>query len=380
MTSRQPIGTRTRRGAAVATAALLSTVVLASCTSASAARLDVSHKPFVLSAVTGVKRVAQLTGHDSLNSTARFEIAGQDLGSMFQADGKTWFVFGDTFGQRDPGFTGGGGGEWRSNTMAYTTDTDPTDGIRLDGWIVGDDGRAKELLPSEKVDNSEMTVIPTYGFGVGSTMYLAFMSVKHWGDPGEWETNSGGLARSTDGGQTWRKLDSPRWSGDSHFVQVSVATIGDDLFFWGVTHGRFGGVRLMKVPEEKVEDRSAYRYFTGLDQAGAPQWSADEAAATTIVKDTVGELSVVWNAHLSRWLMTYSNGGTGDVSIREGVNPWGPWGAAIPLVTAAAVPGLYAPYQLPQYVGNGGATIYFTLSIWNPYNVYWFKADLVSEP
>jgi hypothetical protein len=26
---------------------------------------------------------------------------------------------------------------------------------------------------------------------------------------------------------------------------------------------------------------------------------------------------------------------------------------------------------------NSGGTIYFTLSAWDPYNVYWYKADLV---
>src|SRR5689334_311328 len=139
----------------VASAMLAAVAGLPACSAgASPPRAD-----FRLTGVTNVVRVAQVTGPDSPNRTDRVGFAGGDLGSMFTARGRTWFVFGDTFGQRDPGFTGGGGGEWRSNTMAWTTDTDPTDGIRLDGWIVGDDGRAKELLPSEKVDNSEMTVI-----------------------------------------------------------------------------------------------------------------------------------------------------------------------------------------------------------------------------
>ena len=334
-------------------------------------------EPFVLSGIANVTRVAQLTGPDSPNRTDRYGVAGTDLGSMFEADGKVWFVFGDTFGERDPGFTGGGGREWRSNTMAYSTDTDPTDGITLDGFIASDDGRAKELLPSEKIDHSEMTVIPTYGFAANGAMYLAFMSVRHWGLPGEWETNYGGLAKSTDGGRTWTKLDRPRWGGDNNFVQVSVTAVGGHLYFWGVTHGRFGGVRLMRVPQRQVEDQRAYRYFAGTDRNGDPKWSPDEARARTIVQDTVGELSVVWNARLSRWLMTYTNGGGAGASIREGINPWGPWGDPVTLVSAQDVPGLYSPYQLPKYVGNGGSTIYFTLSVWDPYNVYWYKADLV---
>lgn len=330
--------------------------------------------PFVLTGVSGVRQVAQVTGPDSPNRTDRFGVAGQDLGSMFQADGRTWFVFGDTFGHREPGFTGGGGDDWRSNTLAFSTDTDPTDGIRLDGYIVDGDGHAKELLSSEKVDGSEMTVIPTSGFAANGAMYLAYMSVRHWGEPGEWETNASGLAKSVDHGQTWTKLASPTWPGDGNFVQVSVAHLDGDLYFWGVTHGRFGGVQLMKVAEADVESSAAYRYFSGT--AEHPAWSADPAEARTIVDDTVGELSVQWNAGLNRWLMAYTNGGPASVSLREGVTPWGPWGDAITLASQSDIPGLYAPYLAPT---NTGKTIYFALSIWGPYNVFWFKADLVSR-
>ncbi|ASW57456.1 carbohydrate-binding protein [Plantactinospora sp. KBS50] len=365
---------RHRRWALSSAVLALAVVAASGCTGGDARPVE----PFVLNSVANVAQVAQLTGPDSINHTDRFDVAGQDLGSMFEADGRTWFVFGDTFGEREPGLTGGGGTRWRSNAMAWSTDTDPTDGIRLDGYLLDEQGGAAEVLPSEKIDQREMTVIPTYGFAANGAMYLAFMSVRHWGDPGEWETNFAGLARSRDQGRTWVKLDHPRWSGDSNFVQVSVVNRDGDLYFWGVTHGRFGGVRLMKVAEADVEKQGAYRYFAGTDDDGRPRWSADEAAATTIVQDTVGELSVVWNSYLSRWLMTYSNGGSTDVSIREGVNPWGPWGAEIPLVTQEAVPGLYAPYQSPISGTDGGATIYFTLSVWGPYNVYWFKADLVS--
>ena len=336
-----------------------------------------AHDPFVLTGVRDVTRIAAVTGPDSPNKTDRFEVAGQDLGSMFEAGGKTWFVFGDTFGKREPGFTGGGGDEWRSNTLAYSTDTNLNDGIKLDGYIVDDRGWAKELLPSEKVDNVEMTVIPTFGFAANGAMYLAYMSVRHWGEPGEWETNNAGFAKSKDGGQTWTMLSAPTWSGDSNFVQVSVTLHDSDLYFWGVTHGRFHGVQLMKVAEKDVESPAAYRYFAGAGDDGEPIWSADQGAAKTIVDDTVGELSVVWNDHLSRWLMTYSNGGNGDTSLREGITPWGPWSDAMTLVSKSDVPGLYAPYVSPLAAANSGSTIYFTLSVWDPYNVYWYKAELV---
>lgn len=355
-------------------------LVLAGCSSNEDARmLSTKDLPSALAGVTNVRQVAQLTGPRSLNKTSRYEVAGQDLGSMFEADGKTWFVFGDTFGQRDPGMTGGGGTEWRSNTMAYTNDTNPADGIRFDGYIADDQGWAKELIGSKKVDGDEMTTIPTYGFEANGAMYLDYMSVKHWGDPGEWETNYAGLAKSSDHGKTWKKLAAPRWGGTSNFVQVSVTKVGDELYFWGVTHGRFGQVKLMKVAQKDVEKQSAYRYYTGTASNGAPRWSSDIDAATVVAHGTVGELSVVWNDYLQRWLMTYTDGDGAGALISDSAHPWGPWSTPKTLVSASDVPGLYAPFMLPQYTENGGRTIYFTLSKWDPYNVYWYRADLKKE-
>ena len=335
--------------------------------------------PFVLAGVRDVVQVSQLTGPSSANKTGRFEVAGQDLGSMFQAAGRTWFVFGDTFSRLTPGMTGGGAGAglWRSNTLAYTTDMDPTNGITLDGYVVEGTGSAKELLPAKQVDNVEFAVIPTYGFAANGAMYLDYMSVKHFRSATEWETNYSGLAKSTDGGETWKKLAAPRWPGNSNFIQVSVAKVDGDLYFWGVTRGRLGGVQLMKVRERDVEKQGAYRYFTGLTADGAPRWSASISAAKTIVDPPVGELSVVWNSYLDRWLMTYSDRGIA-AAIREAAAPWGPWSDAKTLVSAASS-GLYAPYMLPQYTTNHGRTIYFTLSKWGPYNVFWYRADLVKK-
>jgi hypothetical protein len=333
--------------------------------------------------VSGVEQLGQVTGADSPAKTDQYGVYGTDLGSMFQADGKTWFVFGDTFGEREAGMTGGGGSFWRSNTLGYTTDTDPSDGITLDGMIVDDLGLATELLPSKKVDNDEMTVIPTHGFAANGAMYIHWMSVRHWGVPGEWEVNDAGLAKSTDHGQTWKVLDEPRWDGDSNFVQVSpfhVTENGADwLYFWGITHGRFAGAALAKVEASKVEDPAAWRYFTKADAAGTPQWSDSPDDAALVVDDTVGELSVVWNDYLDRWIMTYLREGDGVV-IREGINPWGPWGDPITVVGAGDVPGPYAPFMAPNYTSDGGRTIYFALSIWDPYNVFWYKAELTKDP
>jgi hypothetical protein len=364
---------------------LLIALALAGC-AGNAALTPVEHPvqqnaPFVLQGIKGVKQVARLIGADSINKTDRYGVAGADLGSMFNLGDKTYFVFGDTFGVRPPGMSGGGGDDWRSNVMAVSSDSDPSDGITFDRFLADSANHANELIPAARQDGVEITRIPTHGVAVGPAMYLYFMSVKHWGDAGKWDANYAGVSKSTDGGEHWTVVPDLQWPGTSNFIQVSPYKIKNsdgtvDIYFWCIPSGRFGGVKVMKVPETEIEHLGSYRYFAGTDGAGAPIWSPEMAKAAPVVNDTVGELSVVWNTYLNRWLMTYLRGG-GNVVIREGLNPWGPWGEPIDLVTQAGFPGLYGPYMNPKYVEDGGQTIYFCLSQWGPYAVYWMKAYLV---
>ncbi|WP_169082490.1 DUF4185 domain-containing protein [Paenibacillus sp. PL91] len=342
--------------------------------------LDGSGKTFQLQSVTGLQQVAQLTGKDSMNGTDRYAVSGTDLGSMFQAGDRSYFVFGDTFGDREDGSTGAGGSFWRSNTLAYSTDIDPSDGIMFDGMITDDIGLAKELLPSKKIDFDEMTKIPTHGVSANDSLYLYYMSVNHWGDPGQWDVNYSSLAKSSDDGENWTLMDEVKWPGDSHFIQVSPYKVpngedGSDIYFWCIPSGRFGGVKLMKVNEALIEDLNAYDYFAGTDNKGEPIWSKSIADAELVVDDKAGELSVIWNPYLESWIMTYLKEGQGVV-MREGLTPWGPWSETTLLVSSTEYPGLYGPYMNPRYMEDEGRTIYFTLSLWEPYNVFWFKATL----
>ncbi|GAA2869926.1 DUF4185 domain-containing protein [Microbacterium arabinogalactanolyticum] len=339
-------------------------------------------KPFVLAGISDVTEIAQLTGPGAMNDTASVGVAGTDLGSMVNVGERTFFLFGDTFGERDPDSVGGQGGFWRSNVAAWTTDDDPTDGITFDGWHVDDIGLAAALVEGDHDSNDiggEVTKIPTYGFTVGDDMYVSYMSVSHWGDPGAWDANYSALITSSDGGDSWHPVPGVRWPGDSNFVQFATAHVTDGgtdyVYIWGIRSGRFGGVQLMRVRSERsaVESQSGYEYFAGADGA-QPHWSADMTDAVTVLEGTIGELSVMWSAYLDRWIMTYSD--AGNAYIREGTTPWGPWGEPIELASASDYPGLYSPYLNPRYTSADGRSVYFTLSLWGPYNVFWFSARL----
>jgi hypothetical protein len=327
-----------------------------------------------LKGVSEVEMVARLVGEGAVNDTGgKWGVYGTDLGSMFDKDGKLYLVFGDTFGCCIPGSGGPGNAtDWRSSAVAITTDRDPQDGLTFDEMLTDRPGHARQILSKSSGD---VTVIPTNGVAIGGQMILHYMAVKRWGEPGAWELNESGLSVSVDDGQTWKKDTGVKWPGDSHFGQVAFVKSGETLYLFGIPGGRYGGARLARVPQEKVLDPSSYEYFAGM-KGSETLWSADEPSAVEVVPAPVGELSVMWNGYLERWIMTYLDDTRDQIMIREASELWGPWGPALLMVSSQAYPGLYGAYLHPWYVENEGETIYFTMSQWGPYAVFWMKARL----
>jgi hypothetical protein len=306
--------------------------------------------------------VAQLTGEHSINKTgSRFGVDGADLGHTFVYDGKIYMIFGDSFGVVKS--------DWRSNVASVISDDDPSDGLTFDRMIEDAPGHAKELLPSKKLDGDEITVIPTYGIAVGDRMYLHYMSVHRWGAPGHWDLNSSGLAYSDDGGETWTKDPSASWPGDSNFGQVAITQVDDQVYFFGIPGGRYGGVKLARTDQNNLLDVDTYEYWDGAS------WiRGNEQAGQLILPAPVGELSVRWNSHYKKWIMMYLNETKFGVVLRTADCLTGPWSDEQLIATSDDYPQLYAPYLLPRW--NDGPEIYFTMSQFGPYNVFLMETKL----
>lgn len=315
-----------------------------------------------------VKVVSQLTGEVSLNRTAeRWGVHGTDLGHMFWHEGRLYMVFGDTFGEG-----GLGGKHWRSNVMARVADPDPRSGLPFETMITDAKGRAKELIPSKKVNGIEKTVIPTYGVSAGGRMYLHYMSVRRWGDGGgQWEVGHSGLAYSDDEGATWVKPPEATWPGGGGFDQVAMVNTGGYVYSLGIPQGRFGGVRLRRVPEADMLHPDRHEYWNGNG------WTKDPGAAAVIVPPPVGELSVLWSAHHRRWIMTYLNSDSRAVVLRTAPALAGPWSGEQVLLSAEEFPGLYGPFLVPGQ--EAGEELWFTLSLWGKYNVFLAHARIETE-
>lgn len=332
--------------------------------------------------------VEWVTGPNSPNQTLqRFGISGTDLGIPWDngdpGNPQVLMAFGDTFG-----YCRIQGEQWRKNVLLRSQDRDLSRGISVSPGVVGNPysgspvlqpNFSKQIIPVLKVAARQDSMIPTAGIAVGRNQYLNFMSVKQWGRDGEWSTNYSAIAMSKDNGENWGvypgtiRSSAPDnvpgvryYPGNENFQQGAFLRGGDGyLYSYGTPAARGGAVYLSRVPENFVPDLTKYQYWndSGNWVAGNP------AAATPVVPGPVGEMSVQYNTYLNSYLMLYGNGGSGanNVVARTAPAPQGPWSAEQTLVSHGQIPGgIYAPFLHPWSTGKD---VYFTLSLWNAYDV-----------
>lgn len=339
------------------------------------------------------------TGQPTINATetaARFW--GTDLGTSFEHDGKTVFLFGDTHA------AGGLERKRDRDIVATSTTANPDDCLKLD-FITDADGGYRPLTVAG-VSGGEFSV-PTGGFSAGGQMYAVVTTDR----TAEMVMGRSVLARSDNGGRDFTPLYD---FSTKHFINVAFAKGSEPtLFAFGSGNYRQSDVRLAVMDEANPGDRSAIRYFAGTDARGEPTWSADEAeAAPMLDQSCVGELSVAWNGDLGKWVMMYNCGATkSQILVRTADKAWGPWSAPQVVFDADKDGGMctfmhdpegkcgdkltdphspqtagdpYAPYMIARFakgVPGEQADIYFLMSTWNPYNVVLMKARLkLDEP
>jgi hypothetical protein len=329
--------------------------------------------------------VEWVTGPSSPNRTLeRFGISGTDLGIPWDngdgANRQVLYAFGDTFG-----YCRLEGQQWRKNVLFRSQDRDLSNGVAVEPGVPGNrysgspvqqQGLSREILPGYKWAQDQEGMIPTAGISVGGKQYLNFMSIKQWGRDGEWSTNYSAIAVSPDNGEHWgiypqtvrssspENVPGARYvPGNENFQQGAFLRGGDGyVYSFGTPAARGGAAHLARVPERFLPDVTKYQYW---NDSGA--WVPnDPSAATPVIPGPVGEMSAQYNSYLKKFLVLYSNGAN-DVVARTAPAPQGPWSAEQPLVSSMQMPGgIYAPYLHPWSTGKD---VYYTLSLWNAYDV-----------
>ena len=364
-------GGRGRREAAGEGAFAAVIAILLALTPAFAAEYSVTSEK--VKALTGPNAPAPMKGPD---------ICGTDLGTMAEIDGKVVLAFGDTFGWNDNACIRFGP-NWRSNVLAFTTDLDASDGIVIDDWVTGEDGKAVEIAKGAHQDafKGEQTKIPTAMVTVGDTLYLHYMSVNGFSSMGGvWLCNWSRFISSSDGGKTWSPGPDEFGSFKSSFNMLALSAQpgtgnegGKYVYAVGTPCGRFAGARVGRVVADKVLDTKAWEYFDG---AG---WVSDQAQAAEVIRPGVGEGSLVWNPGIGRWMYSTLNELSEAIELRFAERPEGPWSAPQVLARGSDYAQAYGAYMTPSWISADGLAFYFVMSQFGPYNTYIMKAVLTPD-
>lgn len=312
-----------------------------------------------------------VTGGYPPDTCGRFSVCGTDLGiSWDSGQGSTLIMFGDTYSMpnQQPGGT-----DWRCNVIGMSQDRNLRDGLNIH-WMAQDrDRHARQVIPRDS-RVPEVTVIPTSGISVGARQFATYMSVKSWDTPGRWTTNYAGIAYSDDYGATWYKPDNARWNNtaanDQNWQMCALTRAGEYVYLFGTRAGRYGPVKLARVPETKVLDLSAHEQWDG----NAGKWVKNPPAATEVIPRDVGELSVMWHEPTKQWFAGYSDDANGAISVRTAPELTGPWSEPTHIVTGAQWPGLYGCFWHPWSAELD--TPYFVMSQWGPYQSVLFRLHL----
>jgi hypothetical protein len=363
------------------------------------------------------------------NNTRWANVYGTDLGIMWfnGENGLTQLAFGDTFS--GPNMTG----DWRSNVLLLSDDTNLTDGLSLINT-----GQAFQFIPAARGEvyfiGSEVTNIPTAAVYANNNNYVNYMSVKSWDTPGRWTTNYSAISQYDPATDKWvlqRSTIRPAGvfraqkaysAGDQNFQQMAYVLQPEDkvvagepryVYAFGTPAGRAGSAYLSRVPEGDLTNLRQYEYWNGN------RWVGDQSRAEAIIGDSpnspglfgwaidlannpnyfggylagftgaktggnVSEMSVQYNEYLDKYVVLYGNGAN-NVILRTADTPEGPWSDPVTIATSVQYPGLYAPMIHPLS-GTGGLTdsngdpdisnLYWNMSIWSNYNVVLMQTDL----
>lgn len=326
--------------------------------------------------IRSVNRIARVTGtpmqgesFPSPNKTSLdWNVGGTDLGIIWEMKpGEYGIFFGDTFGRDfrpNSSNPGPNGSNWRSNVFGFSMDAMLEDGFTISEMATDARGDAREIVLSTKEGN-DVTSIPTAAIRSNGADYVHYFNMRDWST---WTTNYSGMYKSVDDGQTWEKVESVTFSSQSPFGQGGYFKKDGYVYMIGTETGRDSKAYLARFLEQDIERRDNYEYW---NHSSLSWVKGDENLATVVIDDKVGELSFIYNEHLSKWIIAYFNGDRYNITLRTAEEITGPWSQPYEIASGWEYAQLYGSYFHPLSVH--GEELYFTMSMWLPYNVFLMK-------
>ena len=253
-------------------------------------------------------KIADLTGPGS--SAEKFGVGGTDLGiAVALADGRTGFIFGDTFDECRAGGPG-----WRSPVMLRSGDTSLrrlADGITFDDAVGGD--YARQLWDYEHdgppwKGSGYSTVLPADAVTIGGRLYLFAMVNRGLHNVLWTEINY-----SDDCGETWHDAGPDARRLGSHIdARQQVITWEHDpdsgsVYVIASAFNRRENAYLYRVRADDLLDRSAWHPWTG-------GWFNNDPKPLLPEGTTVGEMSL--RRVENRWVFSYFESSSGTIRVK----------------------------------------------------------------
>lgn len=220
---------------------------------------------------------------------------------------------------------------------------------RIDGnWH---DFKTKNVWGGYNTENKHAVIGKSYGIvSINNVLYMWVGMFQTKTD----QFNEVKLARSKDHGATWTFAD---WSftREQGVMMPTVCNYGKDydgapdeyVYSYLIRFQSYEGpddypdkvdwlncqkpglIDLARVHRDKVMDRSAYTFFSGMKD-GKPTWTTDIEKRKPVFENPAGVgwcINVSYNLGLKRYLLTTEHTEThrGNIGIFDAPQPWGPW-------------------------------------------------------
>jgi len=155
---------------------------------------------------------------------------------------------------------------------------------------------------------------------------------------GKWPDVDQALVWSDDKGATWKRSTWVFPKGKGNLKPATLLNFGKGyagvphdlkgyVYSYGQRQGEEKNTYLARAPQDKLQDRRAYEFLSGMDKK-TPLWTRDVSKAFPVFadQDGTGDLaSVVFVPGLKRYLLTCFHKGPGLLGIFDAPAPWGPW-------------------------------------------------------
>lgn len=381
----------------------------------------------VINMIEKVEVLGFLTGKNSKNNTlSKYKVGGTDLGypiynsvtnEMFLAFGDT---FSDPFGSDKPKLNFKR--RWRSNVLAkIKLDKSYENGIEILDFLKNKKTNiAKSIVQGHHTadgDNIEVTKIPTGLIEVNGIIYMFYFSIRRWKPFAI--MNYGGCLKSSDNGKTWSRVYDLTWVDETtrefdenieklinepvsntphklkfvnskkkidvnvhkgHFYTLIFPVDGYDgyIYLFGECGYRKRGIKLARVLKENIEKFDEYEYMVDTNESGNPIWVKGRKGLdlqkrnvnSYLITNPSGELSVVYNKYLNKWLLFKMSEDAYQVLCYVSDNVYGPYGRPIEIIknTDSRLPNdiIYAPLTHEKLFEEDGKIMNMLLSLWLP--------------